>query len=100
MIYVNNRNVLPLHVERVLIGHPDVKEAVLCGIEDKSEETDESTAVRRPQELRAYIIRRGSTSLDELTIVNYAAQAAPDLPRIDGGVVFPDNIPRTAVRKD
>lgn len=96
-----NRYMLPLRPERVLLGHPDIKEAVVCGIEDRSEETDESTSTPKSQLLRAYIIRRGSTSLDEATVVNYAAQAAPDLPRIDGGVVFPDKIPRiAAVRKN
>lgn len=94
---MGNRHVLPLHVEIVLIGRPDVKEALICGVENQSKETDESASAQKSPMLRAYIIRSGRTLLDEASIVNYVAQAAPDLPRINGGVVFLDKIPRTAV---
>ena len=96
---MNDRHMLPLRLERVLIDHPDVKEAVICGVECSSKEMGKSTAAQKSQSLRAYIVTRERISLDEASIVNYAAQAAPDLPRIDGGVVFPDKIPRTTVRK-
>lgn len=100
LIFTGNRHVLPLQMERVILSHPDVREAVVCGVENRSNGSNESDTAPKSQLLRAYVIRKEKSSLDEAGIVGHIKQNADEVDQlsIDGGVVFLDRIPRTTVR--
>ncbi len=88
MIVSGGENVFPAEVEDLISGHPDVVEATALGVDDKE----------WGARLRAFVVRKEGSSLDEDTIKVYVKEhlARYKVPR---EVVFLDELPRNPTGK-
>ena len=93
--------IIPLHMERVLLSHPAIQEAVIYGIpptHDSSLETKQTNGdLSRLQKIRAYVVKARDSNLTAQDVENFLAQQAPTMKGLSGGVVFLDSIPKTTV---
>ena len=91
-------------MERVLLSHPHVQEAVVCGVSQNLnaslEETLASAGTPYSQNIRAYIIKDKESSLTAQDVDEFLAQEAPTMHNLSGGVVISDNIPKTTVSSE
>ncbi|KAL8726568.1 MAG: hypothetical protein Q9181_005984 [Wetmoreana brouardii] len=97
MLRLGGRLLSPLYVESALLKHPHINDAVVCGIEGDSSTTDCCRV--RSQRIRAYINKKDRKALSESQVVDFLSQNYPELPLLDGGVVFVDKIPKTPVSR-
>ncbi|PYH98774.1 adenylate-forming enzyme AfeA [Aspergillus ellipticus CBS 707.79] len=91
IIKVRGYQVAPAEIENVLLTHPDIKDAAVLGVQS----SDKTTEVPR-----AYVVRSSSTTkitTDE--IYGFAQSQLAGYKALDGGVVFVNDIPRTASGK-
>ncbi|WP_210441556.1 AMP-binding protein [Nocardioides xinjiangensis] len=86
MIVSGGENVFPQEVEDCLVAHPHVEEVAAVGVDDDD----------YGQRLRAFVVRSGSVSADELREHVRANLARFKVPR---EVVFLDELPRNATGK-
>ncbi|WP_210504008.1 AMP-binding protein [Nocardioides xinjiangensis] len=86
MIVSGGENVFPQEVEDCLVAHPHVEEVAAVGVDDDD----------YGQRLRAFVVRSGSVSEDELREHVRANLARFKVPR---EVVFLDELPRNATGK-
>ncbi len=89
MIIVSGYKVLPRDVEEVLFTHPDILEACVAGIPDRS---------RGDETVKAYIVRKPGTTPSAEQIQEFCRESlAPyKVPRV---IEFRDELPKTTVGK-
>lgn len=82
----------PAELEGVLLGHPDIADACVIGI------YDEAQATELP---RAYVVLRGGGGSEEKAkeIAEWMATKVASHKKLRGGVVFVDEVPKTASGK-
>ncbi len=87
MIVSGGENVFPAEVEELLVGHAQIEEAAVVGVEDE----------KFGQRLKAFVVRRGD-GLSEDDVKGYVKEnlARYKVPR---DVVFVDELPRNATGK-
>ncbi|CEJ61936.1 hypothetical protein PMG11_10452 [Penicillium brasilianum] len=93
LIKVRGWQVAPAEVEGVLLQHIGITDVAVIGVELK----DGSGEVPR-----AYVVRSRDPSVTQLTaeeVYNYARQRLVSYKSLDGGVIFVEEIPRTASGK-
>jgi fatty-acyl-CoA synthase len=86
MIVSGGENVFPAEVEDLLAKHPNVAEAAVIGVEDKE----------FGQRLKAYVVKKGSVSEQELKDYVKSNLARYKVPR---EIEFLDELPRNATGK-
>ncbi|MFK8023002.1 MAG: AMP-binding protein, partial [Ilumatobacter sp.] len=88
MIVSGGENVFPQEVEDLLLGHPDVEDAAVVGVDDES----------LGQRLVAHLVVRDGATLSAATVKKYVSKtlARHKTPR---DVHFLDELPRTATGK-
>jgi fatty-acyl-CoA synthase len=88
MILSGGENVFPQELEDVLVGHPQLADAAVIGVEDPD----------FGQRLRAFVVPRAGVELDEQALVGYLRErlARYKLPR---EIVTLDEIPRNPTGK-
>ena len=90
-------------MERVLLSHPAIQEAVIYGIspthDNSFTETKQTTnGDRSPnQKIQAYVVKAKDSTLTARDVEHFLAQRAPAMKGLSGGVVFLDSIPKTTV---
>ena len=88
-------------MERVLLSHPHVQDAVVSGVSQTRDaslqETLASAETSPNQNIRAYIVKDKDSDLNAQDVDDFMAQEAPTMPNLSGGVVFLDSIPKTTV---
>ncbi|KXG47355.1 protein of unknown function DUF4009 [Penicillium griseofulvum] len=92
LIKVRGWQVAPAEVEGVLLQHPGIMDAAVIGV-------NKDGVGEVP---RAFIVRSRDPSVRRLTaeqVYNYARQQLAKYKSLDGGVVFVEEIPRTASGK-
>lgn len=67
MVITGGENVFPSEIESVLALHPDVREAVVWGVDD----------ARWQQELRAAVVLSAGSKFDQPVLLEWCAQALP-----------------------
>ena len=103
IIRVEDQIIIPIHMEHVLLSHPDIQEAVIFGISqthDRSFESKQTTNGDHSssQKIQAYIVKANGSSLTARDVENFLAEQAPAMKGLlSGGVVFLDSIPKTTV---
>ena len=103
IIRIENQIIIPLHIERILLSHPDIQEAVIFGISqthNRSFESKQTTNrhLSSNQKIQAYVVKANGSSLTARDVENFLAHQAPAMKGLlSGGVVFLDSIPKTTV---
>jgi 4-coumarate--CoA ligase len=90
LIKVRGFQVVPPEVEAVLLSHPDLIDAAVIGVPSPDGE-DELP--------RAYVVKRPSTRVTSDEIFEYCRLRLASYKRLDGGIVFLDQIPKNASGK-
>lgn len=83
----------PAELEGVLVGHADIADACVIGVEDKSQATEVP---------RAYVVLRQGTSASEAKaheLINWMATKVAPHKKLRGGIRFVDQIPKSASGK-
>ena len=88
MIVSGGENVFPAEVEDLLCRHEGVKEAAVVGVEDE----------KFGQALKAFVVPRDGTTLDEKAIKAYVKENLANY-KVPKQVVFLDELPRNATGK-
>ncbi|KAK5991639.1 Phenylacetyl-CoA ligase epaB [Cladobotryum mycophilum] len=88
LIKVRGFQVAPPELEGVLISHPLIQDAAVIGIEMRENGVETGTELPR-----AYIVRT-SDNLAAEDVKTYLASKLAKYKRLDGGVVFVDQVPR------
>lgn len=96
MLHVQGKQTAPYHIDKELLKHPHIKEAVICGIDDKSMVTIQGP--KPSHRVRAYIIKKEEADLKGDNVTAFAQRSDPSIPVINGGVAPIDKIPKTTVR--
>lgn len=92
LISFNRWQVAPAEVEGVLLQHPGILDAAVIGV-------NKDGVGEVP---RAFVVRSRDPSVRRLTgeqVYNYSRQQLARYKALDGGVVFVEEIPRTASGK-
>ena len=89
LIKVRGAQVAPAEIEALLLDHPQIVDAAVVGV--KTSKGDE--------EPRAYIIARNRELITSSEVTNYVRTQLSKHKRLTGGVVFVDQIPKTAAGK-
>ncbi|KAL9594685.1 MAG: hypothetical protein Q9179_005283 [Wetmoreana sp. 5 TL-2023] len=97
MLRLGDTLLAPFYMERALLKHPYINEAVICSVEKDFSTTDGCPA--RSHRVRTYIIKKDDKGLSETQVIDFLGQNYPELPLINGGVVFVDRIPKTTNHK-
>ena len=84
LIKVRGFQVAPPELEAVLLSHPDIVDAAVIGV--KPYEGDDS------EYPRAYCVLREGKQVNEEDVKKYMAERLAKYKRLDGGVVFVDDI--------
>jgi acyl-CoA synthetase (AMP-forming)/AMP-acid ligase II len=90
LIKVRGFQVAPAELEAVLLGHPEVTDAAVVGVQE-SKETSELP--------RAYLVKRQGSKLSEEEIFNFSSKRLAKYKRLDGGIKFVDEIPKNSSGK-
>ncbi|KAF7720249.1 Uncharacterized protein PECH_003364 [Penicillium ucsense] len=93
LIKVRGWQVAPAELEGVLLGHPGISEVAVTGVDLKD---------GRGEVPRAFVVRSRDSTVGCLTaeeIYNFARRQLASYKALDGGVVFVEEIPRTASGK-
>lgn len=85
LIKVRGFQVAPSEIEGVLVSHPDISDAGVIGVLHNGEEQP-----------RAYVV---SATKDRSGIESYLAEKLAKYKQCTGGIVFVDEIPKTASGK-
>ncbi|KAF2084078.1 acetyl-CoA synthetase-like protein [Saccharata proteae CBS 121410] len=88
LIKVRGFQVAPPEIEAVLLSHPHVVDAAVIGVNFSRDESEFP---------RAYVVRRQTPEGESLTakdIKEYAAKSLAGYKRLEGGVLFLDEIPK------
>lgn len=88
MIISGGENVFPRELEDALIGHDDVQDVVVTGVEDE----------QWGQRLAAYVVLQPGRSLTEEQLISYAHETVPRF-AVPKRVVFLDELPRNPTGK-
>lgn len=86
LIKVKGNQVAPAELEGILLDHPDVADAAVVGVTIDGEEYP-----------RAYIMKSPGATLTEREIADWMAGKVTRYKRLQGGVVFVDEIPKNPV---
>ena len=89
LIKVRGAQVAPAELEALLLEHPHVLEAAVIGV--KTASGDENP--------RAYVVPSRGSAVSELELQRYVEARVVKQKRLTGGVVFQDQLPKTAVGK-
>ncbi|RAH56303.1 adenylate-forming enzyme AfeA [Aspergillus piperis CBS 112811] len=93
LIKVRGWQVAPAEVEAALLKHPEIEDAAVIGVTSR----DGSTELPR-----AFVVRAKSLTGSRLTaddVYNFARHQLASYKALDGGVIFVEEIPRTASGK-
>ena len=89
--------VAPSRIEEILLAHRDVKQAVVCGVPEKSAQAEDKGEEKRHQHIRAYIVKGQEAELTEEDVLQYLQESGWDVHTAMGGVKFVASIPKTSV---
>lgn len=97
MLIINRWQVAPAEIEAVLLKHPDIQDAAVTGVnlEGVGEVPRAFVVVRRNKKTN----RSKQAPLTEDEIYRYARRHLASYKALDGGVIFVEDIPRTASGK-
>ncbi|KAK2797181.1 hypothetical protein FQN50_009280 [Emmonsiellopsis sp. PD_5] len=101
LIKVNGWQVPPAEIEAVLLQHPDISDAAVIGVPQR-ELQDNTTGAIMNESVRAFVVPRGgcaNATLTADTVYRFARERLASYKAINGGVVFVNEIPRTASGK-
>ena len=90
--------IVPLHIEGVLLAHPDIKEVVVCGVPERLAQRSAGPDAEEFQEIRAYIVKAQKLDLTEQDVLRYLGENVPNVENVTSGVKFVERIPKTTVR--
>lgn len=90
LIKVRGFQVAPAELEAVLLEHHEVTDAAVVGVQESKEQSELP---------RAYLVKRQGSKLSEEEIFNFSSQRLAKYKRLDGGIKFVDEIPKTASGK-
>jgi 4-coumarate--CoA ligase len=98
LIKYKGNQVAPAELEALLTSHPGIADAAVIGIWNAAQQTELP---------RAYVVQRmvhGQSPLTEAGVANFVKESLADHKRLRGGVIFVDEIPKSAsgkiLRKD
>jgi acyl-CoA synthetase (AMP-forming)/AMP-acid ligase II len=86
ILKVKGFQVAPAELEATLITHPDIIDSGVVGYDVQGHEVP-----------RAYVVRRPGSCLTAHSIMSWMETKVASYKRLDGGIVFVDDIPRTQV---
>jgi acyl-CoA synthetase (AMP-forming)/AMP-acid ligase II len=86
LIKVRGFQVAPAEVEGVLLAHPEVRDAAVIGL--PTEEGDSELP-------RAYVVKKDGATLDERDVMAWVEGRLAKYKRLEGGVKFVEEIPKT-----
>ena len=81
----------PPELEAVLLAHPDIVDCAIIGVRLKGVHQDESP--------RAYVVRRHGTHITEQEVKDVVSKQLASYKALTGGVVFIDEVPKSASGK-
>ncbi|EER37458.1 4-coumarate-CoA ligase [Histoplasma capsulatum var. duboisii H88] len=90
LLKYKGQQIAPAEIEGVLISHPDIKDAAVCGVP-----SPEDPASDLP---RAYVVA-DTTRVNEQTVKSFVKDRLSPFKQLRGGVVFVNEIPKNAVGK-
>ena len=90
LIKYKGLQVAPAELEALLISHPKINDAAVIGIRDESQATEVP---------RAYVVAEPDTDLKAQEVMDFVRENLANHKQLRGGVVFVDEVPKTASGK-
>lgn len=86
LIKYKGLQVAPAEIEALLVSHPDIDDAAVIGVEDKSQATEVP---------RAYIVVKPGVAMQARDVIEFVHKNASNHKRLRGGVVFVEEIAKS-----
>ena len=90
LIKYKGNQVAPAELEALLISHPKINDAAVIGIQDDSQATEMP---------RAYVVKKADTKVTAKEVADFVKENLAGHKQLRGGVVFVDEIPKSASGK-
>lgn len=90
LIKYKGLQVAPAELEALLISHPKINDAAVIGVQDEVQATEVP---------RAFVVAKPGVTLVAQEVIDFVQENVAQYKRLRGGVVFLDDIPKSASGK-